>query len=79
MDLKSVKALNVNEQIQAKFNIPDEDLMIHALHTKEYDVILDGPENHLTLSSDDILSIEVNGEKIEKFKNKVCSGQVPML
>ena len=51
--------------------------MIHVLNNmpKEYDMILDGLENHFTLSSDDSLTVEVVWETFndgyKKIKNKL--------
>ena len=51
--------------LSQKGNISDDDFMIHVLNIfpKESDVILDGLENHLMLSIDDALTIEVIQEK----------------
>ena len=54
-----------------------EDFMIHILNNlpKKYDVILDGLENHLTMSGDDTLTIVVICKKLnhwyKKLKNKM--------
>ena len=42
-----------------KGSISDEDYMIHVLNNlpKEYDIILDGLENHLISNEDDSLSL----------------------
>ena len=63
-----------------KGNVNDEDFLIHVLNNlpNEYDVILDGFENHVTLSGDDSLTIEVICEKFkhwyEKIKKEVILG-----
>ena len=59
-----------------KGGIVDVDFMIHVLNclTKEYDIVLDGLKNGLTVSGDDALTIEVIKEKLnhcyKKIKNK---------
>ena len=47
--------------------------MIHVLNNlpKENDLILDVPENYLTLSRDDELSIEVIFEKLNHWYKKI--------
>ena len=52
--------IEINE-FNLKCSMTDEDLMIHVLNnlSKEYDVILDGLEKHLTVSGDNVLTIEV--------------------
>ena len=56
--------------------ITDEDFVVHVLNNlpKEYNVILDGLENHLKSYKDDALTIEVIHKKLnnwyEKIKNK---------
>ena len=58
-------------------NLTDENFMIHVLNNlpQEYDVILDRLENHLTLSSNDALMIEVIKGKLnhryEKLRTKM--------
>ena len=49
----------MNEIIQ-KGNVSDEDFMIHVLNNlpEEYDVVLDGLENHLMATGDDALTIK---------------------
>ena len=46
-------------KFRLKGNITDEDLMIHVMYDlpEEYDVILDGLKNCLTLSGDDALTM----------------------
>ena len=43
-----------------KGNVSDEDFKIHSLNNlpKEYDVILDGLENHLTATGENALTID---------------------
>ena len=59
-----------------KGNVSDEDFMIQVLNNlpKEYDVILNGLENHLTATKDNALNIDSICEKLnyrnEKIKNK---------
>ena len=71
------RALNLNEQIQTKGNISDEDDMIHILNNlpEEYDVILDGLENGLTVIGENALTIDTIRKKLnhryEKVKKKV--------
>ena len=49
-----------------KGNIANKDFMIHILNNlpKEYDVILDGLENHLMVSGENVLTINVIHKKI---------------
>ena len=56
-----------------KSSIPDKDFMIHIHNNfpKEYDVILDGLENHLMARGNDALMIEV----IRKIKPLVQKSQ----
>ena len=60
-----------------KDSITDEDLMIYVLNKlpKEYDVVLDGFKNRLTVSGDDALTIDVICEKLKhcykKLKTKI--------
>ena len=59
-----------------KGNVSGEDFMIHVLNNlpKEYDIILDGLENHLMAIGDDALTIDSICKKLnhryEKFKSK---------
>ena len=50
------------EQVWAKGSISDKDFMLNNL-PKEYDVILDGLKDHLTLGSNDALMIKTIGGK----------------
>ena len=56
--------IHMNEFGQ-KCNVSDEDFVIHILNhlPKEYDVILDGLENRLTVTGDDALTIDSIREK----------------
>ena len=59
-----------------KPSVSDKDFMIHILNNlpKEYDVILDGLENHLTATGENALGIDTIREKLnhryEKIKAK---------
>ena len=59
-----------------KGNVSDEDFMIQVLNNlpKEYDVILDGLENHLVATRDDALTInsihKKSNHRYKKIKNK---------
>ena len=56
-----------------KGNVSDEDFMIHVLNnlTKENGVILDGLENHLTVTGDDSLTIDLICEKVNHRYKKI--------
>ena len=59
-----------------KGNVSDEDFMIYVLNNlpKEYYAILDGLENHLTMTGDDVLTINLICERMnhryKKLKEK---------
>ena len=59
-------------KFRLKGNITDEDFTIHVLNNlpEEYNVILNGLDNHLTLSGDDMLTIEVICEKLKPLVQK---------
>ena len=56
-----------------KGNVSDEDFMIHVLNnlSDEYDVILDGLKNCLTLIGDDALTIDLIHEKLNHGYKKI--------
>ena len=58
-----------------KGNITEDDFMICVLNNlaKEYNVILDGLENHLTATGDDVLTIDVIRKKLNHWHKKVKS------
>ena len=63
-------------EFRQKGNVSDKDFMIHVLKNllKEYDVIFNGLENHLTATGDNTLTIDSIREKLnhryEKIKSK---------
>ena len=60
-----------------KGSVSDEDFMIHVMNNlpKEYDVILDGLENHLTATGENALDIDLICKRLnhryEKIKSKM--------
>ena len=75
--ISNLEALQIQmRNFGLKGNITDEDFMFHVLNNlpKEYDMILDRLENHLTSSRGDTWTIEVICKKLsyqyEKIKNK---------
>ena len=76
--------IHMNE-FRLKGNTSDEGYMIHVLNNlpKEYDGILDGLENHHTLSCDDKLTIAVIRQKLNhrnkcgKYSCKVYDPKCP--
>ena len=63
-------------KFKQKGNVSDEDFMIHILYNlpQEYNVILDGLENHLTATGENALTIDSICKKLnyryEKIKSK---------
>ena len=59
-----------------KGNVSNKDFMIHVLNnlSEEYDIILNGLENHLTATGDDALTVDSIRKKLnhrfEKIKSK---------
>ena len=60
-------------KFRQKGNVSDEDFMMHVLNNlpKEYDVILDGLENHLTISGDNALTGDSILEKLNHRYKKI--------
>ena len=60
-------------EFKQKGNVSDEDFMIHVLNNlpEEYDVILDGLENHLTATRDDALTIDSIRKKFNHRYKKI--------
>ena len=58
-----------------KGNIANDDFMIHILNNlpKDYNVILDGLENHLMVIRDDVLTINVICKKLSHWYKKIES------
>ena len=58
-----------------KGNVSDEYFIIHLLNNlpKEYGIILNGLENHLTLTGDDALTIDSIHEKLNHRSKKIKS------
>ena len=56
-----------------KGNISDEDFMIHILNNlpEEYDVILDRLKNHLTVTRENALTIDLIHEKLHHRYQKI--------
>ena len=59
-------------EFSAKGNMTDEDFMIHTLNIlhKEYNVILNGFENQLTLTDCDAWTIEMIQDKLNHYYEK---------
>ena len=70
MDFSSGRAKIRMKEFGKKGSNNDDDFMIH----KDYDMILDGLENRLMATKDDMLTIDVIREKLnhrcEKIKSK---------
>ena len=58
-----------------KGNVSDKDFMIHILNNlpKEYHVILDGLENHLTATRDNALTIDLICKKLNHRYKKIIA------
>ena len=58
-----------------KGNVSDEDFMIHVLNNlfEEYNVILDGLENHLTVTGENALTIDSICEKLNHRYKRIKS------
>ena len=71
MDFPFKRALNSNDQIWTK----REDFMIHVLNNlpEEYDVILDGLENHLMATGENALTVDSIHEKLNHRYEKIKS------
>ena len=56
-----------------KGSITVKDFMIHILNNlpKEYDIILDGLENHLTATGNNVLRIDMIRKKLNHWNEKI--------
>ena len=60
-------------EFSLKGSITDKDFMVHVLKNfpKRYDIILNGLEDHLMASGDNVLTIDIIREKLNHWYEKI--------